>query len=1085
LCKERQNECDALLMVEIDKKVLDLDKHIILSVAYIPPYGTRFTNIDLFDEISNDLLNYDSDTYEQLMYGDFNAHTAQHTDMTIIDDNICNALDLDINTRKMLDIQRTMIDLDLYIDRQSVDKSSDTGNYGREFLNMCKNNMLCIFNGRCGKDRIGKATTTHNTLIDYMIGTPKLMSRTKEFEVLDFDPIYSDKHMRIKLCIYGDVQTGYSESEVEDITIGNNAENSQVEVIGKWEEQESNKFIQNLDKDLINNVLNNESRMCVQEITTKVNTILLDSAKATFGTIKQVRKKNNRKSMYGYNKECRVKRQEYHKAKQRHNKLKSVESHDILKQKSKLYKKELSKSRADGKKEFIKKLRSLKNANPKLYWRMLQGSKKRNAVPMNLQDMFDYFKDMLGNNHENNEIEQEVTADVEYRTVHTYNSDSLNSEFTEQEIQHCIKNLGNNKAAGVDNILNEYIKASADVLLPIYVILFNKILNSGNMPKEWIIGMIVPIYKMKGDIQDPSNYRGITLLSCMGKLFTSVLNKRITNFCETNEILHENQTGFRKGYSTIDHVFLLKFIMDAVKKSKHKLYCAFIDYRKAFDCVWRNGLWVKLVRSGVTGKIFDVIKYMYQEVQSCVFKDGEKSEFFLSLKGVRQGDNLSPLLFALFVNDFEDFLIKNNCTHIDMYDDILNNYIKLFVLMYADDTLVMANTPHELQRALYLVERYCKKWKLDINCTKTKIIVFGEDVKDQSNYDFKYKGEKIDIVNNFKYLGVTFSCNNSFKECIVDLKAQANRAMFSLIAKSRKLQLPIDVQLELFDATVLPILLYGSEVWGFEKQIEECEIFHRKFIKYILKLRKNTCNAMVYGESGRYPILIQIKKKMIGYWARLLVGKQSKLSKCFYDCVFNQAETKHFKWIVCIKGILNDCGLTYVWNDQQDIFKEGNFRCCNWITKTVEQRLRDQFIQSWRADLDRHSSCSFYKSYKQKFEFEKYLISLPDANRLAFSKFRTSNTRLPVVVGKFKQKNNIIIPRENRLCKLCTLEDIGDEYHLLFKCTATKIVKYRMQYIKTISHRPSMYNLINLLRQADHNVIFSISQFLKMSLPLL
>ena len=76
-------------------------------------------------------------------------------------------------------------------------------------------------------------------------------------------------------------------------------------------------------------------------------------------------------------------------------------------------------------------------------------------------------------------------------------------------------------------------------------------------------------------------------------------------------------------------------------------------------------------------------------------------------------------------------------------------------------------------------------------------------------------------------------------------------------------------------------------MWGFEKQIEECEKLHRKFIRYVFKLRNSTANVMVYGESGRYPITIQIKKRMVGYWARLLVGKQSKLSKYMYDCLLS------------------------------------------------------------------------------------------------------------------------------------------------------------------------------------------------------
>ena len=91
-----------------------------------------------------------------------------------------------------------------------------------------------------------------------------------------------------------------------------------------------------------------------------------------------------------------------------------------------------------------------------------------------------------------------------------------------------------------------------------YVKLFNKILDTGIMPTEWLIGLIVPLYKNQGDIQDINNYRGITLLSCIGKLFTSILNERLSRYSDAMYIIiSETQAGFRHGYYTLDHIFLL------------------------------------------------------------------------------------------------------------------------------------------------------------------------------------------------------------------------------------------------------------------------------------------------------------------------------------------------------------------------------------------------------------------------------------------------------------------------------------------------------------------------------------------------
>ena len=108
--------------------------------------------------------------------------------------------------------------------------------------------------------------------------------------------------------------------------------------------------------------------------------------------------------------------------------------------------------------------------------------------------------------------------------------------------------------------------------------------------------------------------------------------------------------------------------MDLYLEQK-KLYCVFIDYRKAFDSVWRNGLWVKCLRAGINGKIIKVIRNMYNNIKSCVTCDGTLSEYFECNIGVRQGENLSPLLFALYVNDLQSYLVERGCTPITIGDE--------------------------------------------------------------------------------------------------------------------------------------------------------------------------------------------------------------------------------------------------------------------------------------------------------------------------------------------------------------------------------------------------------------------------------
>ena len=148
----------------------------------------------------------------------------------------------------------------------------------------------------------------------------------------------------------------------------------------------------------------------------------------------------------------------------------------------------------------------------------------------------------------------------------------LNQPFSPSEIEKCIRKLKNSKSPGTDQILNEYLKLTKDKMLHVYVNFFNLILDTGHIPDQWLEGRIKPIYKNKGDSLDPNNYRPITLLSCMGKLFTAVLNERLTQFLEDNDLLKPNQAGFRKHYATTDHIFALYSLIELLKYEKKKTF---------------------------------------------------------------------------------------------------------------------------------------------------------------------------------------------------------------------------------------------------------------------------------------------------------------------------------------------------------------------------------------------------------------------------------------------------------------------------------------------------------------------------------
>ena len=223
------------------------------------------------------------------------------------------------------------------------------------------------------------------------------------------------------------------------------------------------------------------------------------------------------------------------------------------------------------------------------------------------------------------------------------------------------------------------------------------------------------------------------------------------------------------------------------------------------------------------------MEFPFQEVQNPF--PGKLSPLFECNMRVRQGENLSPILFALFLNDLESFMDNSALQGISLTEHNSQNdtivYLKLLLLFYAYDTVIFADTYQGLQKRLENLEVYCKIWRLTVNVEKTKVMIF-ENRKSNKHYEFKYDGNTVKVVDSFKYLGVYFNTKGTFSETKVHLSEQATKAMFSLLKKWRQFDIPVDLMLELFDKSVVPILLYGCEVWGFEN-IDIIERIHLKF----------------------------------------------------------------------------------------------------------------------------------------------------------------------------------------------------------------------------------------------------------------
>ena len=261
---------------------------------------------------------------------------------------------------------------------------------------------------------------------------------------------------------------------------------------------------------------------------------------------------------------------------------------------------------------------------------------------------------------------------------------------------------------------------------------------------------------------------------------------------------------------------------------------------------------------------------------------------------------------------------------------------------------------------------------------------------------------------------------------------QARKALYYLYTRINNLHLPIDLQIKLFDQTIVPILTYGSEVFGFEN-IQILERIHTEFLRNITKTKKSTPHYMLLAELGRYPIEIVIESRMTGFWARIVSGKESKLSYILYK-ILRHTPNFQSKWVNFVKKIFDDTGKPDIW------LNEGNARL-NCITLQIKRILIDQYQQAWRANIQNSSKGTIYQVFKDSIELEKYFLVLDRKQYLTFVKFRTANHRLPIEVLRWEG-----VPINERLCTLCDAHDVADEFHYTLCCKY--FAQERMQYIQ-------------------------------------
>ena len=519
--------------------------------------------------------------------------------------------------------------------------------------------------------------------------------------------------------------------------------------------------------------------------------------------------------------------------------------------------------------------------------RLLNDKTTSNQLPHSNQEAANAFAEKLKSTMTTNKAasnkdkkhEEEITrkiGNIDFNFEYLSSEDRENTNVDPQRLKRLLKNR-KNTAPGEDGINYNLIKRLPENTFKTICHLIESSIKLGHVPENWKSSIVTMIPKPGKDHKNIKGYRPLSLTACLGKLCECVVNEELVAHCESKNIFKDQQSAYRKGRCTTDNLLCLTEIGAKALHKNNSIALALLDVEQAFDSVWHDGIIEKQIQYRVPWWIIKWTKSFLTNRKVTVIYNQAKSNTFTPTAGVPQGSIISPILFNMYVSqpDCHD-------SHMSQYADDMGPYAQ-------GRTQKIAT--RKLQKGINKLTKWCDKWKILLNASKTTFMLITKDKKDETVH-LKLKKENIKPSDTATFLGLTLDKKLKWDKHVKEIKRKMQNRINKLYHLKSKGIRP-KVLLHLYKSLIRPLCTYANAAWAnvSKKYIESLQIEQNRAIRIALNLPRWTRITELH-EKAQLPMLEDYINKLNSNYLKKAINNNEKIKEMVNQCnVYGMSET--------------------------------------------------------------------------------------------------------------------------------------------------------------------------------------------------